>query len=91
MRRRKHTSPSDPRIVSRYTTVIVPFSENITSRTSPHHPVRNIESGLQFKEDIQKEIEAKGQTRGVKAQHAIGLVPAAIKQDQVRSDRLIYQ
>jgi len=34
------TSPSDPRTVRRYTTVTVPLSEKITSRISPHHPVK---------------------------------------------------
>jgi hypothetical protein len=34
------TSPSDPRIVTRYTTVTLPFSANITSRISPHHPAK---------------------------------------------------
>ena len=39
-RKEKHTSPSDPRIVTRYTTVTLPLSENITSRISPHQPAK---------------------------------------------------
>lgn len=34
----RHTSPSEPRTVTRYTTVTLPVSEKITSRISPHQP-----------------------------------------------------
>lgn len=51
IRVKSHTSPSEPLMVTRYTTVTLPLSEKITSRTSPHQPEKKNSKKSEESED----------------------------------------